>query len=178
MSAETDRVRCRTAGTVLRRIDDATYANLLEGAEAQEGTIEQRLHELDREWDVDRAIETEAAAAGLVGLALGTLVRPALLAVPAFVAGAVLVYALTGRYPWLPVFRRLGLRTAREIARERYALKALRGDFEALAEVDRDSDVGRRETATTPALLQPAPEPVPEPPPALGGTQYSDRGAS
>jgi hypothetical protein len=32
----------------------------------------------------------------------------------------------------MPVFRRLGVRTAREIARERYALKALRGDFAAL----------------------------------------------
>jgi hypothetical protein len=40
-----------------------------------------------------------------------------------------LLYGTTGRYPLLPIFRRLGLRTAREIARERYALKALRGDF-------------------------------------------------
>jgi len=29
----------------------------------------------------------------------------------------------------MPIFRRLGLRTSREIARERYAVKALRGDF-------------------------------------------------
>jgi hypothetical protein len=32
----------------------------------------------------------------------------------------------------LPIFRRLGFRTASEIDRERYALKALRGDFEEL----------------------------------------------
>lgn len=31
-----------------------------------------------------------------------------------------------------PGFRRLGVRTQREIERERYALKALRGDFDRL----------------------------------------------
>ena len=33
----------------------------------------------------------------------------------------------------MPVFRRLGVRTAGEIDRERYALKALRGDFDRIA---------------------------------------------
>jgi hypothetical protein len=32
----------------------------------------------------------------------------------------------------LPVFRRLGVRTRDEIDRERYGLKALRGDFTAI----------------------------------------------
>lgn len=91
--------------------------------------VKRRLDELDREWDTDRVLETEAAGMGLVGLALGVLVRPGLLALPAFVAASVLVHAATGRYPLMPIFRRLGVRTSREIARERYALKALRGDF-------------------------------------------------
>jgi hypothetical protein len=34
----------------------------------------------------------------------------------------------------VPVLRRLGVRTSGEIARERYALKALRGDFSNLPE--------------------------------------------
>jgi hypothetical protein len=45
------------------------------------------------------------------------------------VGAAVFLHATAGGYPLLPLFRRLGLRTSREIARERYALKALRGDF-------------------------------------------------
>ena len=44
------------------------------------------------------------------------------------------LHAATGWYPLLPVFRRLGFRSAREIAGERYALKALRGDFHAMNE--------------------------------------------
>ena len=128
MNDHADRVRRHTAAEVLRRIDDDTVERLAAAATTPAAT-ERRLHELDREWDTDRAVEAEAAAMGLLGLALGAFGRKALLAMPAVVAGAVLVQALTGRYPWMPVFRRLGLRSAREIARERYALKALRGDF-------------------------------------------------
>jgi hypothetical protein len=54
-------------------------------------------------------------------------------AVPLVVTGFLLQHALQGWCPPLPVLRRLGVRTAREIERERTALKALRGDFDELA---------------------------------------------
>ena len=124
-----DRVRSHTAQDVLRRIDEQAVSRLARYASAEPQAISRRLDDLDQEWDTDRAIELEASMMGLVGLALGVLVRPALLALPAAVGSAVLVHAVAGWYPLLPVFRRMGLRTAREIHRERYALKALRGDF-------------------------------------------------
>lgn len=68
----------------------------------------------------------------VIGLALGTFVRPGLLAMPAAVGAAVFLFGTRGIYPLLPMFRRLGIRTAREIERERYAVKALRGDFDAM----------------------------------------------
>jgi hypothetical protein len=123
-----DRVRRHTANEVLRRIDDQTIASLTACAATPE-QAERRLADLDREWDVDRTLEIEAATMGLLGLALGTFVHKRLFALPAVVAGAVLVQAVAGRYPLMPLFRRLGLRTSREVAREKYALKALRGDF-------------------------------------------------
>ncbi|CAG0944191.1 hypothetical protein GPROT2_02466 [Gammaproteobacteria bacterium] len=129
MKTEADRVRRHTAQAVLRRIDDGTAARLLACAEDGPEAASRRLAELDREWDTDRVIETEAATTALIGLALGTFVDRRLLALPAVVASAVLLHALTGRYPLLPLLRRLGIRSSREIARERYALKALRGDF-------------------------------------------------
>lgn len=131
-SLETDRDRRHTAASVLQRIDDDTVARLREHAEAAPERIAQRLAQMEREWDTDRAIELEASAMGLIGLALGAFVRPAFLAVPAAVGTAVLLHAAVGWYPLLPVFRRMGLRTSREIARERYALKALRGDFSGM----------------------------------------------
>lgn len=129
---DNDRVRVHTAEAVLRRIDDRTAGNVSAYADADPSVISRRLEELDREWDGDRVIEAEAAATGLAGLALGLTVSPALLGLTAFGAGAVLMHAIAGRYPLMPVFRRLGIRTGREIARERYALKALRGDFVAI----------------------------------------------
>lgn len=131
MDFASDRDRRHTAEWVLQRIDGETAERLYEYADAPPERVAQRIGELEREWDVDRTVELEASAIGLVGLALGAFVRPALLAVPAAVGAAVLVHALVGGYPLLPVFRRLGVRTSREIERERYALKALRGDFSA-----------------------------------------------
>ena len=40
----------------------------------------------------------------------------------------------------MPIFRRLGFRTQPEIARERYALKAVRGDFENVPAGRRGAD--------------------------------------
>lgn len=129
MAPEHDRARRHTARSVLRRIDEDTLDHLVR-AQDDPASIERRLAALNREWDLDRTIEVEAASMGLLGLALGAFVRPALLAVPATVGAGVFLFGTLGIYPLLPLFRRLGIRTAREIQRERYALKALRGDFD------------------------------------------------
>lgn len=131
MERSPDRARRHTARSVLRRIDDDTLDHLMEVGQKPE-TASRRLEALDREWDIDRTIEAEAATMGLIGLALGAFVRPAFLAMPATVGAAVFLFGTRGIYPLLPIFRRLGIRTAREIERERYAVKALRGDFDAL----------------------------------------------
>lgn len=132
MASEADKVRRHTASAVLRRIDDRTSMALWDAAGADSEQVDKRLGELDREWDTDRVLETEASAMGLLGLALGAFVNRKLLLLPALVAVSVLTHAQTGRYPLMPLFRRLGVRTGREIARERYALKALRGDFQGM----------------------------------------------
>lgn len=137
MSLDTDRVRHHTAASVLRSVDDRTIGNLIPYADATPAEVDGRMIELEREWDTDRVLEVEAATVGLVGLALGTLLRPTFLAIPAIVGGAVFMHAVKGPYPLLSIFRRLGIRSSPEIARERYALKALRGDFSELPEQSR-----------------------------------------
>lgn len=129
MERSPDRARRHTARSVLRRIDDETFDHLME-VEQKPDSARQRLEALDREWDIDRTIEAEAATMGLIGLTLGALVRPAFLAMPA-IGAAVFLFGTRGIYPLLPIFRRLGIRTAREIERERYAVKTLRGDFDS-----------------------------------------------
>ena len=51
-----------------------------------------------------------------------------------------LQHAVQGWCPPVPFFRRRGVRTAREIEIERYALKALRGDFGPIFPSVRDRD--------------------------------------
>jgi len=93
---------------------------------------ELRLEELDREWDIERLLEVNAAAIALIGLGLGALVDRRFLFLPVAVAGFLLQHAIQGWCPPVSLFRSLGVRTAGEIDEEKYALKALRGDFEGV----------------------------------------------
>jgi hypothetical protein len=94
--------------------------------------IEERLDALDREWDTERLLETNAATLTLAGLALGATVDRRWLLLSGVVAAFLLQHGLQGWCPPLPILRRMGVRTAREIEAERYALKAARGDFEGV----------------------------------------------
>ena len=91
--------------------------------------IERRLDELDREWDMERLLEANAAALSLLGLTLSVTVSRKWLILPMVVAGFLLQHAVQGWCPPVELFRRLGVRTVGEIDQERYALKAIRGDF-------------------------------------------------
>ena len=124
-----DRVPNQTCTAVNESIRPQTEENISRLKQAGPTAIAHRLEELDAEWDVERAIEANAATASIVGLALGVTVNRRWLALPAIVGAFVLQDAVQGWCPPLPVLRRLGFRTASEIDYERYALKALRGDF-------------------------------------------------
>lgn len=136
----------RTATRVEASTDDMVNARIRRQIEANVAyfarrihQIDQRLHELDHEWDVERTLETNAAIISIFGLGLGLFRRRALL-LPVIVASFLLQHALQGWCPPVPIFRRLGIRTMREINEERYALKALRGDFEGLQNGDPHGD--------------------------------------
>lgn len=124
-----DRVPNQTCDAVNERIRHQTEDSITRLKQAGPAAIARRLEELDGEWDVERAIEANAATASLIGVALGVTVNRRWLAMPAVVGAFLLQHAVQGWCPPLPVLRRLGFRTASEIDYERYALKALRGDF-------------------------------------------------
>jgi hypothetical protein len=96
--------------------------------------IPARLAELDREWDLDRAIAGSAAAFTLAGLALTALVDRRFIAVPAMVGGFLLQHAIQGRCPPAIFLRRLGFRTSGEICEERCGLKTLGGQYRAFGD--------------------------------------------
>lgn len=117
-----NRVRAHTPPSVNRRIADDT-AERLERIGQEPAAIRQRLRELDREWDVERAIQLNASTLMLVGTVLGLRVNPRFLALPVAVSAFLLQHALQGWCPPLPVLRRLGFRTSDEIGVERHALE-------------------------------------------------------
>lgn len=132
--ATTARVPQSTAEEVNRRIYDDIRARVNAYAAQGPEAIEGRLRELDHEWDIERMLEANAAVISLIGLGLGTLIHRRWYALPALVGTFLLQHAVQGWCPPVPVFRRLGVRTATEIDYERYTLKALRGDFQPLCE--------------------------------------------
>ena len=119
-----DRVPRHTAREVNQRIRRETEQNLLRYRNAPPGEVERRLDELSREWDIERAIEANAATLVLVGLLLGAFISIWFLLLPAAVGIFLLQHALQGWCPPVPVLRRLGYRTSREIFEERLALLA------------------------------------------------------
>jgi hypothetical protein len=125
-------VKKQTDHIINARIQRQTEANVAYFSQGDSRLIRKRLQELDREWDIERVLEANAATAALAGLTLGRFIHRGWFLLPAVVAGFLLQHATQGWCPPVPVFRRLGIRTQTEIDHERYALKALRGDFKKI----------------------------------------------
>lgn len=123
-----DRVRENTPAEINAKLDQemAERVHLFEGAKDE--LIGHRISELDREWDIERILETNASIAAFTGLALGTMHSGKWYALTAVVLVFLFQHAVQGWCPPLPVFRKMGFRTQKEIQREKYALKLLRGD--------------------------------------------------
>ena len=125
-----DRVRANTSDEINRRLDRQSEARVRGYEQKSPAEITGRISELDREWDMERWLETNAAAIAFTGLMLGVTHSKKWLLVPGIVLPFLFQHAVQGWCPPVPVLRRLGVRTREEIDREKYALKVLRGDFE------------------------------------------------
>jgi hypothetical protein len=158
LPSTSDRVHRNTHRRLNEGFHRRIHENVERHAQAHPQILGRRLAELDHEWDVDRAMETTYSAAFLAGFALVGRSRHWRLFCGA-AAVSLLSHGLFGWDPLLPLYRRLGFRTSSEIARERYALKAVRGDFRHLTEVttaeERDA-IARLEGEGGPAYEGPA----------------------
>jgi hypothetical protein len=124
-----ERVRRHTASHVNQQIDRKIADSVRAFSNQPPSAISRRIRELDQEWDVERVLETNASTLAMIGLALGSTVNRKWLWLSGAVLGFLFLHGTQGWCPPLPVLRRMGIRTRREIDREKYALKQLRGDF-------------------------------------------------
>jgi hypothetical protein len=143
LPATSTRVERHTKPEINEAIRKRTDTRVQQFERADGSEISERLAELDREWDIERVLQLNASVIAGAGLVLGTRMDRRFLLLPAAVFSFFAQHALQGWCPPIPVFRRLGVRTAREIERERYALKALRGDFDAVPPRGTSEPVGR-----------------------------------
>jgi hypothetical protein len=144
-----ERVPQQTAGRINQEISRQTAANVARYSAAGPEVIDRRLAELEREWDIERTLEANAATLAAAGAGLALLVNRKFALVPLVVGGFLLQHAVQGWCPPVPVLRRMGVRTQTEIDHERYALKALRGDFRELRNGDGTAPDAALEAART-----------------------------
>ncbi len=124
------RVPLHSSQTANENIRQQTRANIDYYSRQGSHVIEQRLNELDHEWDIERTLEANAASVSLIGLTLAATVSSRWLLLPTAVAVFLLQHAVQGWCPPLEAFRRMGVRTTAEIDVERRALQqALRDRF-------------------------------------------------
>jgi hypothetical protein len=146
LSATADRVNNHTPEEINERIRRATEASI-EYHQNHPELIEQRLQELNEEWDIERALQTNASALILGGSLLGLFVNRLFFSIPLGVSGFLLQHALQGWCPPLRLLRQNGYRTAMEIEMERHALQAIRGNGKA-GEAEKPRGNGRKTKAS------------------------------
>lgn len=129
-----DRVRTYSPAETTRQVDRDTQQCLEALAGEPASAITAHIDQLNGEWDMERYLQTNASMLALAGIVLGATRSKKWLALPGIVFTFFLQHAVQGWCPPVPVFRRMGVRTRKEINREKYALKALRGDFGAVSE--------------------------------------------
>ena len=98
--------------------------------------IENRLKQLDVETSVEQIFELHDAANVTAGVLLSVITgKKKWLILPVLIAAVQSVQALYGVRLGTSLLHNYGFRTRAEIDKEKYALKALRGDFQYMMEV-------------------------------------------
>jgi hypothetical protein len=122
-----ERVAIHTTARASRCIDRDTEMRVLYYGKHPE-EIPERMKQLDREWDIERALETGSSSLTLLGLLLGATVNRKWFLLSLGVQGFFLQHSIQGWCPPLPLMRNLGIRTVEEIEAERCSLKKIEDD--------------------------------------------------
>jgi hypothetical protein len=125
-----DPVHANTAPQVNARIERDMRDRIIAYANRTPEEISRRITELEQEWDIERWLECNASALAFSGVLLSFVGGRKWLFLPAVVLPMLFYHAVEGWCPPVPLLRRLGVRTQREIDAEKYALRLLRGDFD------------------------------------------------
>ena len=135
-----DRVRANTPRKINEKINRDIQKRLMHYAEQPEYEITARIEELDKEWDIESMLEANAGTLAFQGVVLGFSKNKKWFLLSGIVTAFLFQHAVQGWCPPVSLFRRLDVRTRKEIDMEKYSLKALRGDFDAVSSQDSRRD--------------------------------------
>jgi hypothetical protein len=126
----TDAARSHVPDEVNKCIDKHVEGCVRYMAQQDRPEISRYLLKLEKEWDLNRVVTVVGSLAALAGLSLKGKTGRVLTSVA---AGLLFQHGLLGFSPLGGLVRKLArVRTRREIDLEKFALKALRGDFERI----------------------------------------------
>lgn len=129
-----DVIRESTSDEINRRIDRYTEDNIRHYATQPNDIITDRINILEKEWDIQRLVQSISSGIGLGSIILGVLGSKKWWFITTLATASSGIHAVRGWSPGTVALRRMGFRTRQEIDREKYALKALRGDFQEISE--------------------------------------------
>ncbi len=128
-----DTVRAHTPLVVNQRIDEHVERCVRYMAEkGDRAEMSRYLERLEREWDIHRAVAVAGSAMALLGLLLGRRDGGRWRGLSMVASVVMLQHGVSRFSPLSELLRGLGVRTRREIDLEKFAIKALRGDFERI----------------------------------------------
>lgn len=130
----TRRVAFRTDPEINDRIKNQTIWSVNAHRDSNESKLNDRIKKLDFEWDTERFLETNASLIVLISSILGLKHKKCWFFLTGTVGLFMFQHALHGWCPPLPVIRKMGVRTAEEINKEKMALKIIRGDLTKVVE--------------------------------------------
>lgn len=119
---ENDRVRNSTSMNVNKKIDRKIAENVVYYSNADKSELQERINTLNKEWDIERTLELNASLFALTGILLGLTRNKKWFILPTMVTAFLAQHAIQGWCPPVTFFRRLGVRTQKEIEAERHAL--------------------------------------------------------
>jgi hypothetical protein len=136
-----EHVRKATSNKQNAVIDQAILLNIQEYSGRSPEEISHRIKALDKEWDIERMLDLGMSVMALSGITGSLLFNKYSIILPILLLLFFIWHAIQGWCPPIPLLRLYKVRTRAEIDREKYALKAMRGDFKDLAN---ESDLASR----------------------------------
>jgi hypothetical protein len=114
-------------------IDEIILNNIRYYSGKSHSEISKRIKELDKEWDIEKVLVLNMSILALIGITSSLIFSPYSIVLPILLLLFFIWHAFQGWCPPIPVLRYFKVRTRPEIDREKYALKAMRGDFDGLS---------------------------------------------